>query len=378
MKSVFLINVFVWLSIFAKTQSKFELKILVENKSSKLSTSIFFKRDTTVLKNYSLVNEKEYSISGRTWNGYGVFDIVMKFDNEMESRAIYFVKQGKGILRVKWDSVNNSIATTKISRNVIPAYDTAVNSFFKGMVAERYSAAEELVKVLNKVNYSKSEFSTACKKVNQKTLEYLGKAGSSYLSFWYFENEVFGPAITYLENDTSYLRRIRKMLTTFYGARFSSLTSYHRMAVYLDRVLSRKLKAGDIAPGFKQILDLRKNNLGHKSENSFMILDFWASWCGPCLAQIPATKDLVRRLREDSIDIEIVGISMDKSEEVMRKTIQKYGIDWINILDQNGKIASDFRVLAIPFLVLIDEKGRILYISDGSNEIEMIERFFKR
>jgi tetratricopeptide (TPR) repeat protein len=85
------------------------------------------------------------------------------------------------------------------------------------------------------------------------------------------------------------------------------------------------------------------------------LLDFWASWCGPCVRALPS----VRKLQKDHANdpFVVVGISADHDEKSWRSFISRNGMVWPQYWDESHKLRTVFGVTAIPTYVLIDREG---------------------
>lgn len=97
------------------------------------------------------------------------------------------------------------------------------------------------------------------------------------------------------------------------------------------------------------------------SANKLTLVDFWASWCGPCRAEMPA----VVRAYEDFKDkgLAIVGVSLDQDAKAWTDAVNKLGMKWIQVSDLKGwqsEAAHAYSVDAIPACVLIDSEGVIV------------------
>ena len=91
-----------------------------------------------------------------------------------------------------------------------------------------------------------------------------------------------------------------------------------------------------------------------------VLIDFWATWCGPCMAELPNVKAAYARLNPKGF--EIVGISFDQDKDTLQKTLKKEGMTWPQYFDGEGwqnKFGETFGIKSIPAMWLVDKKGNL-------------------
>jgi thiol-disulfide isomerase/thioredoxin len=92
-----------------------------------------------------------------------------------------------------------------------------------------------------------------------------------------------------------------------------------------------------------------------------VVLDFWATWCSPCVAAIPKFNELVVEFRDRPVDFVSV---TDESEEVVRRFLEKRPIEGFVAIDSDGSVFRQHNVKGRPFTVLIDRNGRVAGFTD--------------
>jgi peroxiredoxin len=98
----------------------------------------------------------------------------------------------------------------------------------------------------------------------------------------------------------------------------------------------------------------------YAGKGNYVLLDFWASWCAPCLQEIPAIADIYKQYKNKNF--EIIGLSLDDDQKAWLNCIKKLKMEWPQLSDAEGDNAASYiyHVSAIPHTILIDPKGIII------------------
>ena len=97
------------------------------------------------------------------------------------------------------------------------------------------------------------------------------------------------------------------------------------------------------------------------STHKITVIDFWASWCGPCRQEMPFMIDMYKELKEKGLAV--VGISLDSDRDSWLQATKQLNIPWPQMSDLKGwenAIAQQFNVSSIPHTIVVDQKGKIL------------------
>ena len=96
----------------------------------------------------------------------------------------------------------------------------------------------------------------------------------------------------------------------------------------------------------------------------YVLLDFWASWCAPCIADMPYLKEIYEKYKDKGF--EIISISLDNSKRAWQRGLDKIDVPWIHLSDLKGsksEMANAYKINGIPYLLIIDKTGKIIEVN---------------
>lgn len=108
-----------------------------------------------------------------------------------------------------------------------------------------------------------------------------------------------------------------------------------------------------------------------------VFLDFWASWCPPCLVSLPWLETMYRKHRDDGFSV--IGINVDEERENAQRILKKIPLSFEVLFDPEGKVPSAFALPVMPTSYLIGPDGRVILEHSGfrDGDKEILERKIK-
>ena len=132
-----------------------------------------------------------------------------------------------------------------------------------------------------------------------------------------------------------------------------------QIATELEKI--QKIAIGAIAPNFSAALSDGGVLSLHETNAKVKVIDFWASWCGPCRRENVNLIKIYKRFRPKGL--EIISVSIDDNKQAWLAAIGQDGCNWKNVSDlkgQRSEIAAEYCVKGIPCTFILDEENRIV------------------
>jgi len=109
-----------------------------------------------------------------------------------------------------------------------------------------------------------------------------------------------------------------------------------------------------------------KVSLSQLLEEGPVLLDFWATWCKPCVKAFPGLQDLYEKYRERGLRVVTVSVDSPRSQARVAPLIKSKKYTFEVLLDAQGRVAKRYNVIALPRTLLINPAGEIVYATVGN------------
>jgi peroxiredoxin len=148
------------------------------------------------------------------------------------------------------------------------------------------------------------------------------------------------------------------------------------LIVLVTASTNAQLKIGDLAPEI-ELRDRADSLLKLSSfKGKVVLIDFWASWCGPCRASNPYTQKLYNQYKAKGF--EVFAVSLDVNKALWVKAVKKDRLTYTQVADYDGwlsKVAEKYYLDALPTTFLLDRSGKIVAINlEGKELFDAVKR----
>ncbi|TWW01003.1 TlpA disulfide reductase family protein [Chitinophaga pinensis] len=345
-RSLLALSLFIPVVIHAQTK---DFRLIGKFKNARPHTKVYlviltggekWTLDSTTVNNGGFVFKGKIDDYKRAFVGFSP-----AFDGSSLERRTIFLEPG--------DTFINSDGP--LSAATFPG--SKLNNDFTIVEAERqkYSDADDS---LHKIKYTDGATQHADRerlerKYDQFRKEYIRKNPDSYFSQFYVRELLENKQISPLQADSLYKS---------YSSKYKAGERSRAVGTYIDNLLS--MESGRPAPAFT-CRDLNGKPVSLSDyRGKYLLLEFWASWCGPCRAESPNLKAAYDKYK--NANFTILSISVDKEADKAKwlKAIEQDGTGaWTHVAQfQSGgaKISELYAIPHLPFNVLIDPSGKII------------------
>jgi peroxiredoxin len=143
----------------------------------------------------------------------------------------------------------------------------------------------------------------------------------------------------------------RALFISFFS--FASTLSMHASALELNQ----------IAPDFT-LKNLQGENISlAEQRGQIIVINFWASWCGPCRKEMPELQQLHDKFKD--LGVAVWGVNVEQENQAGRDFLTGLDLSFPIFFDQTNKISATYQVEAMPTTVIVDRDGKVRYVFRG-------------
>ena len=107
-----------------------------------------------------------------------------------------------------------------------------------------------------------------------------------------------------------------------------------------------------------------------------VVLDFWATWCGPCQVEAPIVNTIAHRYKDKGLAV--VGVNTSDEDGLAAAFIRKKGLGFPVVYDENNTIAKQYGVTSLPTLIVVSKTGKIVAIRRGVTSDSALDELVRR
>lgn len=130
------------------------------------------------------------------------------------------------------------------------------------------------------------------------------------------------------------------------------------VAILYNTIHENLINVGDAAPAFSIAAEGGRTVSAKDFGGKVLVLNFWATWCAPCVEEIPSLNQLQTRFRDRGLVV--FGISVDKDESAYKQFVNRFRLSFLTARDPDQKINYDYGTKQFPETYIIDANGKVV------------------
>ncbi len=366
-KVLFINSILFFISVVAFSQEKFQAYLKFPRELNNNKVKIFYSNGKELKIVRGPFENNEVTISDSLYSKFATISCMYYTKGESTFSTSFFVADipASIIINENTDTLANPFSEYKL----INAYDISKTEEYKNfrlfMSFESNDYESFLKKFGNQISGNDSLnaiLKVKYKNVLNKELDFVRQNGTQYYSLWIFKNELI-PSKDFISADS---------LLKIFNVAFSQDLKNTYEGKQVESVLMGRINISDndFADYFKSV-DIENKIVDLKNfKGKYVLLDFWASWCEPCIAEMGTIKKLNDKY---SKILTVISISTDRDRKPFMAAIKKNKMTWINIFHDINIENIFLKDTSIPQVFLIDPDGKRIYNNIEEKDYDLIK-----
>lgn len=295
-----------------------------------------------------------------------------KFDLKIEEPGIYFLDCKS------WEKINfwaedenievhfRGLDTAKVKSKIAPFHlikggpKNDVINHVNYISYQQNLTSAAFTQISSKAGFANDKDKEMVKSTLTKSLYDDQFARVKMLAELYFDRNSVITILNYLkaDSDKELLDKIYASFNARYPAGYVPLQKYIK-AKEIAAANVKRVAIGSVAPDF-EFPDMDGKTYGPKNfKGKILVIDFWASWCGPCRAEFPNLRAAYAKYKDKGV--EFMSVSIDKNPADWQKAVGEEKLPWPQVLSPNAgkELMTLYQFSLIPFIIMIDSDGII-------------------
>ncbi len=135
------------------------------------------------------------------------------------------------------------------------------------------------------------------------------------------------------------------------------------LLIFTASSLAASSLEGQVAPDFVLKSASGENLRLSEHRGDVVLINFWATWCGPCRQEMPLLDDLYGRYQR--VGFSLLGVNIDDDSRRAMQMVQELGVNFPVLFDKSKEVSKLYKIEAMPVTVLVDREGRIRHVHHG-------------
>ncbi len=135
------------------------------------------------------------------------------------------------------------------------------------------------------------------------------------------------------------------------------------LVIFTVSTLAASSLEGQVAPDFVLRSATGENLRLSEYRGDVVLINFWATWCGPCRQEMPLLDDLYGRYQR--VGFNLLGVNIDEDSRRAMQMVQELGVNFPVLFDEHKEVSKLYEVEAMPVTILVDREGIVRHVHHG-------------